>query len=63
MANLTVKPQKMAPSLSKSQRTELQSIIIGKFKGEEVIRDKDIATIVPCSTTNRPQRSFEHPSI
>ncbi|KAI6632218.1 hypothetical protein MCOR14_007351 [Pyricularia oryzae] len=41
----------MAPKLSKIQRSELQSIITNKLKGNEAITDAEIArNIVPCST-------------
>lgn len=52
-------PPKMAPKLSKIQRSELQSIIISKLQGNEAITDAEIArNIVPCSTrTMRKARS------
>jgi hypothetical protein len=44
-------PVEMAPKLSKIQRAELESVIISKLQGVEVMTDKDIAnTVVPCTT-------------
>jgi hypothetical protein len=44
-------PSKMAPKLSKIQRTELENVIISKLQGIEVMTDKEIAnTVVPCTT-------------
>ncbi|KAK1990627.1 hypothetical protein LX36DRAFT_647585 [Colletotrichum falcatum] len=41
----------MAPKLSKTQRSELQSIIVSKLQGAEAITDSEIArSIIPCST-------------
>ncbi|CAI0652875.1 unnamed protein product [Colletotrichum noveboracense] len=41
----------MAPKLSKTQRVELQSIIVDKLQGKEVITDIEIAqAVVPCTT-------------
>ncbi|KAF5520218.1 hypothetical protein CGCA056_v007814 [Colletotrichum aenigma] len=49
----------MAPTLSKIQRSELQSVIINKLQGNEVITDTEISrAIVPCTTrTIRTARS------
>uniref|UniRef100_L2GCD7 TPR domain-containing protein n=1 Tax=Colletotrichum fructicola (strain Nara gc5) TaxID=1213859 RepID=L2GCD7_COLFN len=49
----------MAPTLSKIQRSELQSVIINKLQGNEVITDTEISrVIVPCTTrTIRTARS------
>ncbi|KAL0930259.1 TPR domain-containing protein [Colletotrichum truncatum] len=49
----------MSTRLSKPQRTELQNVIISKFKGEETITDEEIAKrIVSCTTrTIRRARS------
>ncbi|KZL77281.1 tpr domain-containing protein [Colletotrichum incanum] len=41
----------MPRKLSKTQRSELQSIIVSKLQGNEAITDAEIAReIVPCST-------------
>jgi transposase len=52
-------PMKMAPTLSKIQRIELQSIIVSKLKSQEAITDDEIARAVgPCTTrTIRNARS------
>ncbi|KZL80460.1 tpr domain-containing protein [Colletotrichum incanum] len=57
----------MPRKLSKSQRSELQSIIVSKLQGNEAITDAEIArNIVPCSTrTIRNARSniLRHGSV
>lgn len=44
-------PAELEGTAGSIQRTELESVIISKLQGVEVMTDKDIAnTVVPCTT-------------
>merc|ERR1712000_724672 len=57
----------MAPRLSKLRRNELECVILSKLKGEETLRDEEIAReVVGCSTRsvcNARSNSLQHGTI